>query len=148
MTILMRENGTTLEAHRPRVLLVDNDSMAMRMLGRLLKNCGYDVAEQYDSTKAHLFARRFQPDLMILDLPMPWKTGNEMADIFALHEELSNVPVIFMTGHALLGQHLSSSFRVLIKPFAVEDLLNCIKEGLEQRFQKDIAKESSMKHSS
>jgi len=104
------------------------------MLGRLLQKFGYDVAEQSDSTKVHSFARRYRPDVMVLDLLMPWKTGNELAEMFALDEQLCNVPVIFMTGHALLWQQLSPSFRVLMKPFSVEEILTGIKEALEQRF--------------
>jgi chemosensory pili system protein ChpA (sensor histidine kinase/response regulator) len=126
----MSISGKPLGDRRPRILVVDDEAAATRMLGKLLQKCGYDVAEQNDSNKAHALARRYRPDLIILDIFMPWKTGNELAAVFESDEELRDVPLIFITAHALLEERLSHSHRVLIKPFSVEELFGHIETAL------------------
>ena len=103
----MSISGKPLEDRRPRILVVDDEVAATRVLGKLLQKRGYDVAEQNDSTKAHELALRYRPDLIILDIYMPWKTGHDLAALFGSDEELYNVPLIFITAHALLEAQLS-----------------------------------------
>ena len=54
---------------------------------------------------------------------MPFKTGRELAVLFESDNELSKVPIVFITAHVMLVEHLAHAYRVFIKPFSVEDLL-------------------------
>ncbi|MGB8355282.1 MAG: response regulator [Chthoniobacteraceae bacterium] len=129
----MSISGKPLGERRPRILVVDDEAAATRMLGKLLQKRGYDVAEQNDSTKAHALARRYRPDLIILDIFMPWKTGHDLAALFEADEDLRDIPLIFITAHALLEQQLSHFHRVLIKPFSVEELFGHIETALLEK---------------
>jgi len=119
----MPVSSKPLAERRARILVVDDEASATRMLGKLLQKCGYDVAEENNSTRAHRLARKYRPDLIILDIFMPFRTGKELAVLFETDNELCKVPIIFITAHVMLVEHLAFFHRVFVKPFSVEDLL-------------------------
>ncbi len=110
------------------------------MLGRLLRRNGFIAAEENDSNKATRIALRFQPDIVLLDLHMAWKDGHEVAREFSVDKSLQDIPIIFITAHALDDESLPGAIPILIKPFSLEDLFSRIHEGLSARF--DFLRES------
>jgi CheY-like chemotaxis protein len=63
-----------------RILIVDNDQDSTHVVKILLERTGrYLVLEENDATKAHLSARNFRPDLILLDIVMPETDGGEVA---------------------------------------------------------------------
>ena len=113
---------------RHRILVVDDEPLATHMLGRLLRRHGYIAAEENDPAKAAQKAHRFQPDIVILDMHMPWKDGHEVAAAFASDKTLSCVPIIFITHIALDRKQSTDSIPILIKPFSIEDLFACLEK--------------------
>jgi len=113
-----------------RVLIVDDEPFATHMLGRLLRKHGYIAAEENDPTKAVQKAHRFQPDIVLLDMHMPWKDGHEVAADFAADNTLSGLPIIFLTHDALDRNKSTDSIPILVKPFSIEDLFACLEEGI------------------
>ena len=113
-------------------MIVDDNSRATRLLGRLLERRGYDVLGENDPTTAQPRAHRFRPDLVILDVCMPWKDGYEVAADLAEDDQLHDVPVIMMTGYGSQDTPVHSC-AVLRKPFEIEDLMTTIEQGLEGR---------------
>ncbi len=79
-----------------RVLVVD-DSATMRMgIKKVVSAMGFEVvAEGANGQQAIDMAKQFQPDLIMLDINMPIKTGIEALDgIFEVHP---SAKVIMMT---------------------------------------------------
>jgi two-component system OmpR family response regulator len=129
----MPNNGKSGGPSRQRILIVDDEHFATHVLGRLLRRHGYIAAEVNDSTKALQVARRFRPDAALLDLHMPWKNGYEVAADFSADKLLCTVPIIFITADALTQKQSTKSAPVLVKPFSIEDLLACVKEGVASK---------------
>jgi CheY-like chemotaxis protein len=127
----MPKNGKSRGISRQRILIVDDEHFATHVLGRLLRRHGYIAAEVNDSTKALQVARRFQPDVALLDLHMPWKDGDEVAADFLSDKFLCSVPIIFITADVLIQNESTRSAPILLKPFSIEDLLARVKEGVE-----------------
>ena len=65
--------------HRYRVLVVDDNQDAAVSLASLLRMAGYKVELAFDGKKAIDIARRFEPDICILDINMPCMNGYELA---------------------------------------------------------------------
>jgi CheY-like chemotaxis protein len=81
-----------------RILIVDNDTDSTHLVKVLLEKTGrYQVLEENESTKAHLSARNFRPNLILIDVLMPDRDGGEIAAQIQADPELHNTPIIFLT---------------------------------------------------
>jgi two-component system response regulator VicR len=126
----MSMNTKVATARRSRVLIVDDDPFATHLLGRLLRRHGYIAAEENDPNKAISMGFRFQPDVVLLDVHMPWKDGHEVAEEFAVEELLRRIPIVFITADALERDRMAETLPILVKPFALEDLLAILKRAV------------------
>ncbi|HEX9431575.1 MAG TPA: response regulator [Burkholderiales bacterium] len=63
-----------------RVLVADDHRDTALTLGILLRSEGYDVRLAHNGTEALSEAAQFHPDIALLDLEMPGRTGFEVAD--------------------------------------------------------------------
>ena len=84
---------------KTRVLIVDDDVNLSRLSAMILENSGsYEVLTEKDSRRALAVARQFKPEIMLLDVDMPKKSGGELADDAERDPYLRNVPILFLTG--------------------------------------------------
>jgi diguanylate cyclase (GGDEF)-like protein len=80
------------------ILLVDDDSMAVRILSRILSD--FAPLRFATSGRAALkLARDSAPDLVLLDVDMPVLSGFEVCKAFKSDPALAEVPIIFITSH-------------------------------------------------
>lgn len=124
----MPNSGIGRDIPRHRVLVIDDEPLATHMLGRLLRKHGYIAAEENDPAKAVEKAHRFQPDIVLLDMHMPWRDGHEVAVDFASDNTLCCVPIIFITHLALDRNKSTGSIPILVKPFSIEELFACLEK--------------------
>jgi CheY-like chemotaxis protein len=133
--IAMPKKGKSRGLRRQRILIVDDERVATHVLGRLLRRHGYITAEVNDSTKAGPLARRFRPDVALLDLHMPWKDGRELAADFEADNSLRSMPVIFITADVFEKNETSAPIPILYKPFSIDDLLARVREAAARNFE-------------
>jgi CheY-like chemotaxis protein len=88
-------NGRT---HVPRVLVVDDNQDAARMLAATLRHYGYECREAFDGAEALKEAKGFEPEVFILDLGMPGMSGYELARALRVDERFANAMLIAATG--------------------------------------------------
>jgi len=80
------------------ILLVDDDSMTVRILSRMLN--GFAPLRFATSGRAALkLAHESVPDLMLLDVDMPELSGFEVCKAFKSDPTLAEVPIIFVTSY-------------------------------------------------
>ena len=118
-----------------RILIVDNDRDSTHLVKILLEKTGrYSVLEENDATKAHLSARNFRPDLILLDVVMPETDGGEVAAQIEADPDLQRTPIIFLTAlvtkaEASAGLRIQGH-RFLAKPVNIPELITGIEENL------------------
>ena len=115
-----------------RILIVDDDRDSTHLLKILLeKKGGYVVHEENEAIKVHQSAQNFRPDLILLDIMMPWKDGGDVARQIDADPQLQRTPIIFLTalGDARAGLRIQGH-PVLAKPINVPDLINRLEENL------------------
>ncbi len=84
---------------KTRVLIVDDDVNLSRLSAMILENSGaYEVITEQDSRRALAAARQFRPEIMVLDVDMPHKSGGDLAGEAASDPVLRKVPILFLTG--------------------------------------------------
>jgi diguanylate cyclase (GGDEF)-like protein len=94
---LSREQATKAHEHFS-ILLVDDDSMVVRILSRILSD--FTPLRFATSGRAALkLARESAPDLVLLDVDMPEFSGFEVCKAFKSDPALAGIPIIFITSH-------------------------------------------------
>ena len=79
-----------------RVLIVDDEDPPAELLSMALRYEGWEVRSAGDGASAVRTARDFRPDAVVLDVGLPGLGG--LAVLGRLRHELSDVPVLFLTG--------------------------------------------------
>jgi two-component system response regulator AdeR len=119
-----------------KIMVVDDNKEFLEELKETLVLSGYDVYALDDASIAMDTATRINPDLILLDLKMPQKSGFQVADELKHFSELSNTPIIAMTGFfkddygPLLN--ISGIHRCLKKPFNPLDVIAQIEAALQR----------------
>lgn len=83
---------------RPVVLVVDDDADDRQIYGMMLCYNGFDVAFAVDNATGVEAARRYTPDLVLLDLGLPDGHGLEMCTQVRRWEQTAAVPIVVLSG--------------------------------------------------
>jgi two-component system, OmpR family, KDP operon response regulator KdpE len=123
-------------ARRATILVVDDEPAILRLLRTSLAGQGYDVTEAEDGAAALAAVEREKPDLVILDLGLPDRSGIEV--IRSLRQR-STLPIIVLSVRddergKVEALDLGADDYVT-KPFGVEELVARIRTALRHRFQ-------------
>ena len=79
----------------PRKILLADDHKALRLLfARKIRASGHEVITAADGLEALQFAQEHRPDLIVLDVMMPRKTGYEVCEILKGIPEMQDTPVV------------------------------------------------------
>jgi two-component system alkaline phosphatase synthesis response regulator PhoP len=83
-----------------KVLVVDDEEPILELLKYNLEKQGYDVRTAIDGQGAVEVARKFHPDLVLLDIMMPKMDGVEACRQIRAMPELANTFIVFLTARA------------------------------------------------
>jgi two-component system nitrogen regulation response regulator NtrX len=117
-----------------QILLVDDEANIRRMLGALLREEGFSVAEAANGNAALLQLDEVDPDVVLLDLMMP-PGPDGLETLTRLRERGRLMPVILMSGKAQLTDAVRAiklgAFQFLEKPLAPESVVATVRAALE-----------------
>ena len=116
------------------VLVVDDDAEIRKLLGEYLERNGFRVSLATDGAEMQRVLDRSRPDIVVLDLMLPGKSG------LALCRDLraeSNLPVIMLTARGeevdrIVGLEMGAD-DYLAKPFSPRELLARLRAILRRR---------------
>jgi len=86
-----------MENKARKVLIADDEPDILEILKYNLTGEGYEVVTAKDGDEALEKARRTQPDLIVLDVMMPRKTGVEVCQILRTQAVFKDTLIIFLT---------------------------------------------------
>ena len=117
----------------PRILIMDDDAEIIESLQAILESRGYRVVTARDGSTGLELAVADPPDLLILDMMMPKKSGFLVLEKLRTRAE-GLIPTIMMTGnegsrHRAYAEMLGVK-EYLRKPFPLDKLLKAIREAL------------------
>jgi DNA-binding response OmpR family regulator len=84
----------------PRVLIVDDDPVILRLLQVNFRLEGYEVEIAQRGEEALRIASELSPDVIVLDVMMPGVDGWEVCQRLKEDPALTSVPVIFLSARA------------------------------------------------
>src|SRR4029079_36069 len=124
VTSNVKEQEAAAASQRRRVLIVDDDPVVRRIVLELL-NSRYTVITASTGVQLPELLKKHQPNLVILDVMLPWINGFELCRILKTNSSGQDIPVLFLTGckekeDLLTGKEVGAS-AYLTKPFYATD---------------------------
>ena len=121
---------------KKKILIVDDEPDILRLTSLRLRKLGYDVLTAADGKEALEIITNEKPDLVLLDLLMPFMDGAEVCKRVKNDKKLRHIPIILFTAHSdttipektkKLGAE-----DYIVKPFDPEELTYKVEEILAQ----------------
>jgi CheY-like chemotaxis protein len=116
------------------ILVCDNEEILRGLVRASLDGNGYTLVEARDGDEAVEQARLSRPDLILLDMMMPGRSGLEVLAELRRDPELRAIPVVMLTARAQATDREAASLagvdRFLAKPFSPLELDGVVKELL------------------
>jgi two-component system C4-dicarboxylate transport response regulator DctD len=117
---------------RPRVLCVDDESVILQILRRLLEVQGFEPVTCGDPLLALTVFDEGSFDVVITDIHMPGMDG--LAMMRSLRARQPELPVVVVTGHGTVDTAIQAlregATGMLVKPFTGEELLAEVRRAL------------------
>ncbi len=118
-----------------KILYVEDELFLGKIVKESLESRNYSVVMEADGAKATALFKKEKPDICVLDIMLPNKSGFEIADeIRELDEE---VPIIFLTAKTqtedVLKGFSSGGNDYIRKPFSMEELIVRIQNLLRHK---------------
>jgi DNA-binding response OmpR family regulator len=114
------------------LLLIEDEANIAEAIRFILSRDGWDVRLHADGADAMAKLRALRPDVVILDLMLPGRSGLEILAEMRADPDLARTPVLMLTAR---GQERdreaaarAGATRFLAKPFANSDLVACLRD--------------------
>jgi DNA-binding response OmpR family regulator len=116
------------------ILIADDEANIVVSLEFLMKREGHRVSIARDGDAALAAIRELRPDLVLLDVMMPGKTGFEVCQAVRGDESLASVKILMLSAKGretdlAKGQALGAD-AYMTKPFSTRELADKVKELL------------------
>jgi DNA-binding response OmpR family regulator len=119
------------------VLICDNEAVLRALVRATLEDTGCRIEEARDGDEAIAQARALRPDLVLLDMMMPGKTGLEVLSELRSDAELAETPVVMLTARTQAADRAAvaaaGADHFLAKPFSPAELASLVEDLLRRR---------------
>jgi two-component system aerobic respiration control protein ArcA len=111
----------------PKTILIIEDDETMRSaMKRIFEAEGFNLRLASEGTELSVILDEVTPDLILMDIGLPWINGFELAQLLKDHKELKKIPLVFVSGQAS-DEDLKKAFAIgaddfVKKPFEIEKL--------------------------
>lgn len=86
-----------------KALIIEDNEQNMYMLSFLLEKNNYEVIQAYNGLDGINAAIEKAPDVILLDIQLPEMDGYEIARELRKKSDLTNIPIVAVTSHAMVG---------------------------------------------
>jgi DNA-binding response OmpR family regulator len=118
-----------MEKRKPRVVIIEDDEYSREAIEHLLKAEGCETRSAIGGVSGYCAARRFLPDVIVLDLNLPDIDGQRVLRKLRGNRVLGRVPIIVITGYSRddIPAGVSSSAEFCItKPASFDDVIRAV----------------------
>ncbi len=125
-----------------KVLIVDDDVDALAIARLRLKQDGYIITSAGSGREGLAKARGDSPDLILLDVQMPGRSGFEVCEELKSDQELCNIPVIFLSAADDISEKVKGldlgAVDYVTKPFDIFELRARVRAALRTKRLQDL----------
>lgn len=124
---------------KKKILIIDDEENFTRLVKlNLERTKKYEVKEENSSSAAFSTIKEFKPDLILLDILMPDKTGDEIAFEVNNDSSTKGIPIVFLTAvarqievkdhHGVIG-----GYPFIAKPVTATQLIEIIEKNIKAK---------------
>ncbi len=118
-----------------KVLVCDNEELLRALVRGALEIGDYEIVEARDGDESVELARSCEPDLIVLDMMMPGRTGLEVLQELRAEPRFAKTPVVMLTARAQAVDRdaatAAGADRFLPKPFSPLELVSIVEQLLD-----------------
>jgi DNA-binding response OmpR family regulator len=119
------------------ILAADDDDDILELVCLTLEQAGHTMIRASDGDEALELARRHKPDVCVLDVVMPSRSGIEVLEALRDDEEAGEIPILLLTATVnekeLIPGIEKDSDRYMRKPFSPRELQDRVAGLLRDR---------------
>jgi DNA-binding response OmpR family regulator len=123
----------------PRILAADDDPIVQQFVSSMLLENGYEVFTASDGRQALEMAREMRPDLIILDLIMPYRDGYEVLRLLQEDPVTRSIPVMILSAknreEDIIRGLEAGAEDFMIKPFNALELVARVRKILARTLE-------------
>lgn len=124
------------ETNKKTVLLIEDDIFLSQLLSTRLQKAGIDVVKVFDGEVAIETLKITRPDLLLLDIILPKKSGFEVMEEINSNPMLKDGPIIVISNlgqdaDVARGKALGAAEYLIKAQTGIDDLVEKIKSFLE-----------------
>jgi two-component system alkaline phosphatase synthesis response regulator PhoP len=95
-----------MDSGKKKILIADDEPDILEIIGYNLQTEGYEVIKAKDGLEAVELSMKHQPELIILDVMMPYKSGMEVCQLLRTKPEFSQTLIIMLTAVSDESSHV------------------------------------------
>jgi len=116
---------------KKKVLIADDERQVADLITQALAEEGYDTAEVTQALRFYDTVLEHKPDLILLDLLMPYLEGEDELRLLQMNQETRHIPVIVVTAVPDARQQLTrlkplGVVEIVQKPFNLDKLIDLV----------------------
>jgi len=118
-----------------KILVVEDNELNLKLFCDLLRAHAYEAEPVRDGREALDRARDFRPDLIIMDIQMPYISGLELIEQLKVDEVLKVIPIMAVTAYAAKGDEErireAGAEGYVSKPISVVRFVQAVRDLIE-----------------
>ncbi len=130
------------------ILIVDDNKLILRIFEKIFAENNYEIILESNSTKAEELAVTLQPDIILLDVMMPYINGFTLCSNLKNNEKTKHIPVIFISARSstedIVQGFQAGGIDYLTKPIQKEEVLTRVRTHLSlEHYKKELAQKNA-----
>lgn len=118
-----------------KILVVEDDNVLSKAINTALIENGYETLIVMDGEDALIKVKEFEPDLILLDLVLPKKSGEDVLAEIMKDDKTKNIPVLVSTVKSEIESvgrciELGARGYFIKTEYTLEEIINKIKQTL------------------
>lgn len=118
-----------------KIMVVDDEPDIVRLVSFTLTRRGFKVVEATDGVSAIVLAEAEQPDLILMDVMMPFMNGYEASKRLKENPKTSDIPIVMLSAKSQLVEKAagleSGAVDYICKPFTPSELVGEVYRFIE-----------------
>lgn len=113
-----------------KILIVEDNELNMKLFSDLLEAHGYEILRSIDGSDAVELAINHQPNLVLMDIQLPARSGLDLIREIKAHQNGKAIPIVALTAFAMKGDEekimASGCDGYVSKPISVPQFLETV----------------------
>ncbi len=114
-----------------KVMIVDDSAVELENLKKIVSSAGYQVLTASNGSDAYDKAKKYHPDVILMDVVMDGVDGFEACRNITQDQKTQSIPVVFVTSKNQKADQVWGELQggkgMISKPYTKDEIINMLK---------------------